>query len=194
MLMGLVGAMLLTAAPALAPHVAQLNVDPSRVAAGSEVTVWGPRGYGPTNPIQIRLDAPDGQVLATVDPDDQFFAAFPATPVLIPDSVEPGQHVLYATQTLEPNESYIRGVPARALIQVTAPGAAGTAAGAPVVESGPAPLAAEQRPAGVVVEEDEAGIGVLLAIAAGATVVVGLAGAGLARMLARRPRSARTAQ
>lgn len=192
--LGIAGAVLLPAVPALAPHVAQLNVEPQRVAAGEEVTVWGPRGYGPTNPVEIRLDAPDGPVLATFDPDDQFFAAFAAGPVRIPADVEPGRHVLFATQDLEPNESYIRGLPARAVIQVTAPGAAGTAAGAPVIEADPVPYAVEQRPAGVTVEESGAGTGALLAVAAGVAVVVGLAGAGLARVLARRPRAPRGAR
>lgn len=189
--LGVLGAVLVPAVPALAPHVAQLNVEPQRVAAGEEVTVWGPRGYGPTNPVEIRLDAPDGPVLATFEPDDQFFAAFPAGPVRIPDTVEPGHHVLFATQELEPNESYIRGIPARAVIQVAAPGAAGTAAGAPVVEQGRGPYALEQRPAGVLVEDRGTPVATLLAIAVAVAVVVGLAGAGLARALARRTGPAR---
>lgn len=110
--------LLLTAAPAWAPHVAQLSVSPREVPPGGQVTVWGIRGYGADNPVKIRLDSVDGPVLGELPTDDQFFAALPAGTVTIPEDTPPGRHLLVATQVVTGEESNIRGVPARAEILV----------------------------------------------------------------------------
>lgn len=186
-------ALAVPAAPAFAPHVAQLMVEPTKVTPGSEVTVWGPRGFGPTNPVVIRFNSATGPVLGTFETNDEFFAAFAAGTVTIPANVQPGFYTLFATQELEDNEAYIRGVPARAVIQVVSGDAAGTAPGAPVVEQGAGIYAAEPRPQSLLVEESGTNVPALLGLAAGVALVAALAGAGLARVVARRGR-AETAQ
>src|SRR5437763_16468438 len=55
-------------APAWAPHVAQLQVSPSQARAAESVTVYGPRGYGETNPVESRWNSPSGPVLGPLQP------------------------------------------------------------------------------------------------------------------------------
>jgi hypothetical protein len=119
---GGLGFLILGAVPAFAPHVAQLQVTPSQVKPGDEVTVYGPRGYGRTNPVEIRWDSPNGPVLGTFNPNTESYAQFGPGTVRIPADVRPGTYELWATQVLTPGETYIRGVPARATLQVTGPG------------------------------------------------------------------------
>ena len=63
------GALLvLVAQPAHAPHVAQLQVTPDQVRPGDTVSVFGPRGYGKTTPVEIRLDYETGRCWAPSSP------------------------------------------------------------------------------------------------------------------------------
>lgn len=160
--------LLLSAGSAWAPHVAQLNVSPTTVRPGDTVTIVGTRGYGAEQPVDIRLDDIDGPVLATFQTDDQFFAAFGPGEVTIPADVEPGAHVLVATQVLDEEDSHIRGVPARAAIEVVGAGgepARGAELAAPV----------EGRPDDLNVDEPAS---------MGSLVLVGLGVAGVAMFLA----------
>lgn len=184
LLLGLVsGITVLMASPAWAPHVAMLRVDPQRVEAGGEVTVWGPRGYAPESTVEIHWGAADGPLLGEFPTDTQFYAAWGPGTVTIPADAEPGQHVLFATQDIGDDEAYIRGVPARAVINVAEPDVAGVVAGAPLTERDPALFVAAPRPEGVVVEEGGMDLGVLIAVAAAvavAAIAVGLLAARLA--------------
>ncbi len=110
--------LLVPAAPAWAPHVPQLLVSPAQARAGEEVTITGTRGYGFTNPVEIHLDAPDGPLLGTFQPKGGGYAPFGPGTVVIPAGTAPGSHTIFATQELEAFEDHIRGIPARALIEV----------------------------------------------------------------------------
>ena len=83
--------------PAWAPHVAQLQVTPAQVKAGEQVSVFGPRGYGKTNPVQIRLDSEAGSVLGSFRPDNQRFAQWGPGTITIPADTPAGRHTLIAT-------------------------------------------------------------------------------------------------
>lgn len=169
---------LLLPTAAWAPHVAQLIVEPTQVEPGGEVMVEGQRGFGREFPVEIRFDALDGPVLATIETDEQFFAAFDPQPVRIPSDVEPGTYLLYATQELGEGDGHIRGVPARAVIQVVGEG------GSPAFSQ---PLAApvEGRPANLAVEEG-LDLGTLGLIALGVAGVALVAAAAVALVASRR--------
>ncbi|MBW3577866.1 MAG: hypothetical protein KY462_09035 [Actinobacteria bacterium] len=180
-----VGVLVLTALPAFAPHVAQLHADPTRVEPGAQVRVWGPRGYAPESTVEIRFGAPDGPVLGTFETDSQFYAAFTPGTVTIPQDVEPGVYTLFATQQLNEDTAYIRGVPAKTVIRVSAPGVAAPVADAPLFEEGFGRFPLEPRPAGVAVQDQTVGWWPLAAIAVGVAALA--VGAGmLAGRLARR--------
>ncbi|HJV08295.1 MAG TPA: hypothetical protein VJ653_01380 [Acidimicrobiales bacterium] len=164
----LVSAFLLaTATPSLAPHVAQLQVAPAEVRAGQEVTVFGPRGYGRSNPVEIRGGAVDGPVLGTFQPNEELYAMWGPGAVRIPENVKAGTYYLFATQTLAANETHIRGVPARGEVKVL--GATGTA---PVLGQAPETPLSEQ-PRVELLEEEPVSTGTILLVA------LGVAGAGL---------------
>ncbi|MGH9269637.1 MAG: hypothetical protein ACRD0D_15860, partial [Acidimicrobiales bacterium] len=107
---------------AWAPHVPQLVVTPAQVRPGDTVTVAGTRGFGFTNPVQIRFGAVDGPALGSFQPDTQPYAAWGPGTISIPAGTSAGAHVLYATQELSPVEKHIRGVPAQATIEVLGTG------------------------------------------------------------------------
>lgn len=172
------GFFLFSAGTAWAPHVAQLLVEPRVVNPGDTVTVTGTRGYGSEQPVDIRLDSIDGPVLATFQTDEQFFAAFGPGEVTIPGDVEPGNHVLVATQVLDEEDSAIRGVPARAAIEVTGPGGE-PALGAPLVEP------VEPRP-DELAEEEQAGLGSLVLVGVGVAGVAMFAAAMVALVAGKR--------
>ena len=163
----LVGAFLLASAtPSPAPHVAQLQVTPAQVKAGEEVTVFGPRGYGRTNPVEIRAGSVDGPILGTFQPNEELYAMWGPGTVRIPENAPPGPFYLYATQTLAANETHIRGVPARGEVTIVGAG------GAPVLSRAPeVPL--DQEPAVGLLEEEPVSMGSVLLVA------LGVAGAGL---------------
>jgi hypothetical protein len=119
--LGLVGA-LAPGGGASAAHVARLDVRPVQVPAGGEVTVIGPPGWAPS-PVSIRWNAVDGEVLATFQTTTGNNASFGPGTVTVPN-VPPGTYELVGTQDAPPAQTALRGVPARARIAVTAPGAA----------------------------------------------------------------------
>jgi hypothetical protein len=160
---------LLPVSGAYAPHVAQLKVTPTTFKAGDTVTVFGPSGYGATNPVEIRLDAADGPVLGSFDTTGSGFAQWGPGTITIPADVSPGVHTLWATQKLEESEKLIRGMPTKTLVQVLNPDGS-----APVVGLDLTPQV-EQRPTELV-EDDPVGMGAL--------VLVGLGVAGVAMFAA----------
>jgi hypothetical protein len=165
------GALLvLVAQPAHAPHVAQLQVTPDQVRPGDTVSVFGPRGYGKTNPVEIRLDSETGPVLGSFQPDQQRFAQWGPGTVTIPADTPPGRHQLVATQELPDVDAGIRGIPARAVIEVLGPGGA-PALGAPLAEPTP------PRTTGIEVRDNDG-------VPVGAVVLVGLGVAGMAMLAA----------
>ena len=160
--------LLASAIPAYAPHVAQMQVTPSTARPGQEVTVFGPRGYGATNPVQVRWGAVDGPILGEFPTREGGFAMWGPGQITIPEDAKPGINHLWVTQKLEPTETIIRGVPVRTVIQIT--DANGTA---PVV--GQSLNQVEPRPDNLV--EDKA-------VSGGTLLLVGLGVAGVAMFLA----------
>ena len=180
----LVSAFLLaSAAPSPAPHVAQLQVTPAQVKAGGEVTVFGPRGYGRTNPVEIRAGSVDGPILGTFTPNEEAYAMWGPGTVKIPENARPGTYALFATQTLAANETHIRGVPARG--EVTIVGPAGTA---PVLSAAPE-IPLDEQPTVGLLEEEPVSTGSVLLVALG-VAGAGLFLAGLAVALSSRRREA----
>ena len=163
----LVAAFLLaSASPSFAPHVAQLQINPEQANAGQEVTVFGPRGYGRSNPVEIRFGKVDGPVLGTFQPNEELYAMWGPGTVRLPEDLKPGVYDLFATQRLAPAETHIRGVPARGQIRVLGPG------GPPVLGEAPAPGFGEQPIVGLLEEKPVSNGAILL-------VALGVAGAGL---------------
>jgi hypothetical protein len=107
-----------SATAAFAPHVARLEIESGTAGPGDEISVFGPDGYGPDSEVVLRWDDPDGEVLATVEPHEGFYAPFGPVTVTIPEDATNGQHLIVATQDLNEDERYIRGLPAYAQIQV----------------------------------------------------------------------------
>src|SRR5215212_680830 len=66
--------MLIPVSGAWAPHVAQLQVTPTTFKAGDTVTVFGPSGYGSTNPVEIRVDSADAPVIGSFKTSGSGFA------------------------------------------------------------------------------------------------------------------------
>ncbi len=173
-----------TAMPAYAPHVAQMQVTPSVAKPGEQVTVFGPRGYGATNPVQVRWGSVDGPVLGEFRTRETGFAMWGPEQITIPADAKPGIVDLWVTQKLEPSETIIRGVPVRTVIQIA------DANGAVPVVGQPLTPQVEPRPADLIESESASG-GTLLLIALGAAgVAMFLAGA--AAVLSSRRRAAGT--
>jgi len=183
---GAVAVLMLTAVPSWAPHVAQLQVTPAQAKAGQEVSVYGPRGYGPTNPVEVRWGSPTGPVLGTFQPNTESYAQWGPGTITIPADAKAGTYQLYATQNLTPGETYIRGIPSQAAIQVV------TAAGATPVLGGPPPVAAADQPFVGLAEEEETSTGSLVVLALGVAGAALFVGGAVAIAVSRRPpRSAR---
>ena len=167
---GLAGAMAVAwASPAFAPHVAHLILDKTQIKAGEQLTVFGQRGYGPTNPVEIHLDSPDGPLLGTFQPNNELYAMWGPGPITIPADTRTGAHTLFATQVLTPTETHIRGIPARADFEVVGSG------GAPVVGAQPVREDTSSAPTGLVRDEG---------VSTGAVLLVALGAAGVAMMIA----------
>ena len=111
-----------SAGTATAAHVARLDIRPAQVAAGGEVTVFGPPGWAPT-PVSIRWNSLDGQVLGTFPATPGANATFGPGTIKVPD-VPPGVYELVGTQEPPESSTALRGVPARARVIVTGPGGA----------------------------------------------------------------------
>jgi hypothetical protein len=105
------------AGTASAAHVARLDIRPGTVAAGGEVTVFGPPGWAPA-PVSIRWNTLDGQVLGTFPTTTGGNASFGPGTVRVPD-VPPGVYELVGTQDPPATSTALRGVPARARVVVT---------------------------------------------------------------------------
>lgn len=108
---------------ASAAHNARMDVAPTQVEPGGQVTVEGLWNFADT-PVRLHWDALDGPVLATLDSEGSFG---PAT-VQIPDA-EPGTYVLIANQDVPRDHRGAKAIPARAQIRVVAPGATGPGPG-----------------------------------------------------------------
>ncbi len=106
---------LLAAWPASARHnFSMLEVATQQVAAGEEVAV---SGFSYTETAYIRLDGLDGPVLTSLEPsDDDVISGI----VRIPESAEPGRHVLYAIQQDEAGNP--SRFPGKAALTVVEPG------------------------------------------------------------------------
>ena len=174
--LGIVGA-----GPSWAPHVAQLQVTPGQARPGQQISVYGPRGYGPTNPVDVRWGSPAGPVLGTFQPSTEAYAQWGPGQITIPTDAKAGTYQLYATQNLTPGETYIRGIPSQASIQVAAEGGA-----APVVGSGSAATPAGQPAVGLA-EEKTTSSGHLVLLALGVAGAALSLGGGAAIAVARRP-------
>ena len=160
---------LVSALPAYAPHVAQMQVTPSTAKPGQSVTVFGPRGYGATNPVQVRWDKVDGPVLGEFRTRETGFAMWGPEQITIPGDAKPGIHYLWVTQKLEPSETIQRGIPVQTVIQISDANGAVPLVGESLTSQ------TEPRP-GAFVEEDSAGTGAL--------ILVGLGAAGVAMLFA----------
>lgn len=116
--LGMVVLAISSAMPASAAHVARLDVTPTQVAPGGQVTVAAAPsgGYGDAE-VTVSWDSLDGPVLGTF-PSDPFG---PET-VTIPADATPGRHVLIADQVVGEEGTGVRGIPARAAIEVIGPG------------------------------------------------------------------------
>jgi hypothetical protein len=178
-----VALVVLAAPPSWAPHVAQLQVTPAQARPGEQVSVYGPRGYGPTNPVEVRWGSPTGPVLGTFQPNTESYAQWGPGTITIPADAKAGTYQLYATQNLTPGETYIRGIPSQASVQVV------SAAGAAPVLSGPPPVAAEDQPVIGLEEEEETSTGSLVLLALGVAGGALFLGGGAAILMARRPQA-----
>lgn len=169
-----------TALPSYAPHVAQMQVTPTTAKPGDQVTVYGPAGYGATNPVQVRWDAVDGPVLGEFRTRGTGFAAWGPETIRIPEDAKPGIHVLWVTQKLEPTETIIRGVPVRTVIQISDRNGVVPVVGEPAFQIEPRE--------GALVEEKGVSGGTLLLVGLGAAGVA-LFLAGVGAILASRRRA-----
>lgn len=170
---------LLPTTAAWAPHVAQLQVTPTTFKAGDTVTVFGPSGYGSTNPVEIRMDAADGPLLGSFKTSGSGFAMWGPGTITIPADVKPGVHTLWATQKLEESEKLIRGMPTKTLVQVL--NADGTS---PVLGQDLSPQI-EPRPTGLV-EDKPVGTGALILVGLGVAGIAMFAAGAAALMSSRR--------
>ena len=182
-------AALLPTTAAWAPHVAQLKVNPTTMKPGQEVDVFGPSGFGRTNPVEIRFNAADGPVLGTFQPTcpgaSACFAPWGPGKITIPADTKPGQYALWVTQKLADDEKLIRGMPTKTLIQVVPEG------GAPVVANDLTPQI-EPRPA-TLEENEPVGIGPLVLVGLG-TAGMAMFAAGAAALFSSRRRPTATPQ
>ena len=183
-----VAALLLVAAPSWAPHVAQLQVTPAQARPGETVSVYGPRGYGPTNPVEVRWGSPAGPVLGTFQPNTESYAQWGPGNITIPADAKAGTYQLFATQNLTPGETYIRGVPSQATVQVL-----GQAGAAPVLAGPVSDPTAEQTKVGLL-EEESSSTGSLVVLALGVAGAALFVGGAVAILVARRPQAGPAAE
>ena len=177
---GLAVALILAAmhtGPATAAHVARLDIRPATVAAGGEVTVFGPPGWAPVT-VSIRWNSLDGQVLGTFPTTPGANASFGPGTVKVPD-VAPGVYELVGTQEPPETQTALRGVPARARVTVTGPGGAQP------------PAAAETQPlTGLRKLKESGGTSTANLVLLGVAVFAVTVGAALVPTLAMRRRAA----
>lgn len=159
-----IGGLVLAAATAWAcvsgPAVSLSTVN---AAPGEEVTLSGSNFRQP-EPVTVRWDSLDGQVLATLGaPEDRNVAGT----FTVPTNASAGNHVVIVTQ--EASDGTLTQMPIRALLTVTPEGGAAPVLGQPI-------SAAEQREVGLVTSDDS--------ISTGSLVLIGLGVAGTAMFLA----------
>lgn len=145
-----------------------LDVNPRSAKPGAEVTLQG-ASYN-RNPAQVRLDALDGPVVATLQPEGGTGATSNYSikgTFAIPASTKPGTHVIIVTQS-DPAKGGLSQVPTRAALTVVGDG------GTPVLGAPAEPVSAD-RPEGLIRGES---------VSTGAKVLVGLGAAGVALFLA----------
>ena len=171
-----------SAPPSFAPHIAQLQISPAQAKAGEEVTVFGPRGYGRTNKVDVRWGSQDGPILGSFQPNEELYALWGPGTIRIPEDAKPGVYQLYATQTLAASETHIRGVPARG--ELTVVGAGGT----PLVGK-PAGSAVDGQGSGPLTEDEPVSTGTVLLVALGVGGLGLLIAGGAAAMASRRRQS-----
>ncbi|MGH9224279.1 MAG: hypothetical protein ACRD2W_10990 [Acidimicrobiales bacterium] len=165
---------------ASAAHVARIDVRPVQVAPGGVVNVAGPPGWAPT-PVSIRWNAIDGEVLGTFPTTPGANASFGPGTVTIPNGA-PGIYELVGTQDIPAAQTAVRGVPARARIQV----APGGGSGAVPTQTGTPPLNALET----LDEEDGASVPALALVGLGVfavTLALGLLVGSALRGRAARP-------
>lgn len=189
--LGLAAMTLLSSATlAFAPHVARVEVEPGTVSPGDEVSVFGPDGYGETNDVQIRWDDPDGEILATAETGEGWFAPFGPVDVEIPEAAENGQHQLVVTQELDESERHIRGLPAFAQVHVT--GGAEAASDGETAATAADPGGAER--VSTLAEAEPPGLGLLVLIGLGTFALAVAVAAAVAKALGRGPGAAKSAE
>ena len=176
---------LLPVSGAWAPHVAQLQVTPTTFKAGATVTVFGPSGFGATNPVEIRVDAADGPMIGSFKTSGSGFAMWGPATVTIPADLKPGIHTLWATQKLEESEKLIRGMPTKTLIQVLNPDGSNPVLGQDLTAQ------VEPRPTDLV-EDKPVSTGALMLVGLGVAGVAMFAAGAAALMSARRRPAAAT--
>ncbi len=139
----------------------------SVVQPGGTLEIWGGE-FARGKPVQIRLDSPEGPILATQpDPQPSTMTSQFTLAVPIPADVSPGQHFLVATQ-----EHYDMnvGIPARAAFYVNT-----SAPVAPVPADRPAALLESDGPSAAKY------VLIALGVAAGGLLLAALASAFAAR-------------
>lgn len=178
-----VGGIGATAAPASAWYGPFVFTAPSTVKPGSSVQVHGVY-FAKSDPVEARLGAIDGRVLATFTPESgskgrEFRGAIP-----VPDDTPAGVHMLVFTQFDARRQS--AQMPLRAMVTVTDP------SGAVPVLAQPVGRDTTSRPA-MLTHADDDGLGVrdLVLIGFGAAGVAMFL-AGIAAVAASRSPKART--
>lgn len=130
------------------------------VEPGGTVEVFGGE-FAAGEPVNVRLDSPDGPVLATFpDPQPSTMTSRFTLDVPIPEDISTGEHLLVATQ-----EHYDMngGIPARAAIYVN--------------EAEPALPTPEERPTSIVASSGPSTVSLVLIGLAAAAVALLVAGA-----------------
>ena len=161
---GIAGALLLLSAANACVGGPILQVSPTQVKPGGEVTLTG-ISFDKSLPLVVRFNALDGPILGTFPVNED--RSLPATKVSVPAGTRPGSYVLIGTQPSSTGGQAV--VPTRALVVVVGDG------GAPVLG---APVLGEQtgRPVGLAEEKSSASLGAL--------ALVGLGVFGIALLLA----------
>jgi hypothetical protein len=181
LMLGVAGALMVlagTSPPATAWYGPFVFTSPASAKPGEEVMAQG-YYWAKTDPVQARLDAVDGKVLASFTPQSGSKGMEFHGPVQIPADTRAGVHVLVFTQF--DGAGKIVQMPPRAVVSVTDAGGALPAVGAPLATDQSARPEAVER-AG----EDPLGFGELALIAAGAAGVAMFV-VGIASLLAARP-------
>ena len=145
-------------------------VTPGSVKPGGQIKVTGVY-FNKEEPVQARLDALDGPVLATFQPGKgaRSFGLEMEGTMTVPATTKPGSHVLVLTQ--RDTAGKLVQTPSRLLLTVTDPAGATPVVGAPIG------LGDTGRPPSLVRTENDA-------LSVGAMLLIGLGVAGLGMFVA----------